>query len=215
MALHNSFPGPLCGDSDIDTHGLVSAAFHLSLNVALPMPSKLRSNWTDNESMFFLQFKMSVPWPLQTTLWGTSSSGTGNPFHSRLSPCKWTWSFIRWTLWGVLFFPQDPLPVVPAQEVLAKWCDLCGDHSCFLRECSPVLRVFSSQQISPLPLNSMLLRFSGHIHILGQNITWMAPTTIPEGVHICLWKLLNEAFTVELLLAFPSSNVAQEWPVLI
>lgn len=72
---------------------------------------------------------------------------------------------------GSVAFPQDPLPVVPAQKVLAKECDLCSDHSCFLREYSPVLRVFSSQQISPLPLNSMLLRFSGHIHILGQNIT--------------------------------------------
>lgn len=76
------------GHSDIDTHGLVSAAFHWSLNVALPMPSKLRRNWMDNESTFFLQFKMSATWHLQITLWGTSSSGTGNPFHSRLSPCK-------------------------------------------------------------------------------------------------------------------------------
>lgn len=45
----------------------------------------------------------------------------------------------------------------------------------------------------------------------------MAPTTVPDTVLICLWKLTQKAFNVQFLLAllFPTSKVSQEWLVLI
>lgn len=103
-----------------------------------------------------------------TTLWGTSFSGAGNPFPS---------DFLRLHELGS---SQDGTPgkcCCPFRTAcLLSWymrwdlsgAELCSNHRCFVStspEWPPVLRLFSSKQISPLPLNSAPLGFSGHVQM--------------------------------------------------